>query len=243
MSIATNSAAEGDPARLSVIVPVYRDLAALERLLPLLAPDAVDGSGVDEVIVAAADTEAPALRRVVGDRARVVETSAGRGLQLNAGAAKATGGILWFVHARATPVPQSADSIRQHIAAGQDGGWFRFRFEGVSGAGARRLEALIDWRARRGIAYGDQGLFFRRDRFLEWGGFEDVPLFEEVRLVRCAKRDGRFSELLLTIGVDPRRWQEQGWIRRTLKNRALALAHAAGVDPHRPARWCLDGQL
>jgi hypothetical protein len=38
------------------------------------------------------------------------------------------------------------------------------------------------------------------------------------------------------IGVSPRRWERDGWIRRTVGNRLLALGHALGIPPHRLAR-------
>ncbi len=235
---APNQDTEKTRVSVSIVVPVYRDTQALDRLLSALtAADGLTASGIHEVIVAAANTDRNELDAAIRGRATVVETAPGRGTQLNAGAKSATGAVLWFLHADATPPTNAVAMIRAHIGQGHDGGWFRFRFEGVHGRGATRLARLINWRARRGVAYGDQGLFFRRDRFAAWGGFEAVPLFEEVRLVRTAKAAGRFTELPCEIGVDPRRWRTTGWVRRTLMNRALALGHAAGLDPHRLAGW------
>ncbi|MEM1439446.1 MAG: glycosyltransferase [Pseudomonadota bacterium] len=230
---ATPETSGGDALRLSVIVPVYRDTDALTRLLDVLSGD----SGIDECLVAAAKTERTALESVIAGRARLIDSDPGRGRQLNAGAAAATGALLWFLHADATPPSGASSAIKDHIRAGNDGGWFRFRFEGVESRGAKRLANLINWRAQRGIAYGDQGLFFTREAFEHWGGYEPVPLFEEVRLVRTAKAEGHFTALPLEIGVDPRKWNETGWVRRTLTNRALALSHAAGISPDRLARW------
>lgn len=227
-----------DTPSVSVVIPVYRDVDALRRLMPLL--DTADAQGparIKERIVVVADTDRGAIEEAVGGRAMILESAAGRGLQLNTGARAATGDVLWFLHADATPPGKATEAILQHMSEGHDGGWFRFRFEGVRNRGARPLAALINWRARRGVAYGDQALFFRRSAFFEWGEFDEVPLFEEVRLVRTAKARGRFAELDWEVGVDPRRWQETGWVRRTLMNRALALGHAAGIDSNRLARW------
>ncbi|MEO0616446.1 MAG: TIGR04283 family arsenosugar biosynthesis glycosyltransferase [Pseudomonadota bacterium] len=233
MTATTKPSEPTEAQRLSVIIPVYRDTAALQRLLTLLSRD----PGIDECLVAAANTEQSELETAVAGRATIIRSEAGRGRQLNAGAASASGTLLWFLHADATPPADAASAIRGHIGAGNDGGWFQFRFEGVEGRSARRLAALINWRARRGVAYGDQGLFFTREAFERWGGFEPAPLFEEVRLVRAAKTEGAFTALPLEIGVDPRKWRETGWLRRTLVNRALALGHAAGISSERLARW------
>lgn len=225
------------PRRLSVVIPVYRDTEALQRLLDRLARD----PGIAECIVAAADSDDSRLASAVDGRTLIIRSGAGRGRQLNAGADAASGDVVWFLHADSTPPEHAAEAIDAHIAAGNDGGWFRFRFEGVETPGARRLARLINWRARRGVAYGDQGIFCTRQAFERWGGFEPVPLFEEVRLVRAAKAEGRFRELPIDIGVDPRKWNETGWVRRTLTNRALALGHAAGISPERLARWYRRG--
>ena len=79
-----------------------------------------------------------------------------------------------------------------------------------------------------GIPYGDQGIFVRRDAYLKCGGFTHQPLFEEVTLVRKLRARGRFRILAEPIGVSPRRWERDGWIRRSLANRRLALAYLCG---------------
>jgi hypothetical protein len=91
--------------------------------------------------------------------------------------------------------------------------------------------------ARIGEVYGDQGLFASRAAFERAGGFAEEPLFEEVPLVRALKRAGGFRVLDEPIVVSARRWQQDGFWRRTLENRLLALGHAAGLSPRRLARW------
>ena len=50
------------------------------------------------------------------------------------------------------------------------------------------------------------------------------------------RRQGRLRALDTPIGVSPRRWERDGWIRRTVENRLLALGFALGVNPARLAR-------
>ena len=119
---------------------------------------------------------------------------------------------------------------------GAVGGHFRFRFSGAPAWRKRLLAALINLRVRLGVPYGDQGLFATRAAYASAGGFPDVPLFEEVPLVRGLRRCGRFATLDLAIGVSERRWVHDGWIRRTFENRLLAIAYMAGVSPQRLAR-------
>ena len=61
-------------------------------------------------------------------------------------------------------------------------------------------------------------------------------MFEEVDLVRHLRRSGRLACLDRGLLVDPRRWQRDGWWRRSLRNRLLATGFMLGVPPSRLAR-------
>ena len=221
--------------QLAVIIPVYRDTAALVRLLGLLKTH----RGVDQIIVSAATVSPKDLGSLQRRFPRVdfVAGSAGRGVQLNRGRAATQATLLWFLHADASPPDDGARHIRAAAEMHAAGGYFQFQFDGVNSKGTSRLARLINWRARRGVPYGDQGLWFTAHAFDAAGGFEEQPLFEEVRLVKSVRRLGEFVELPQAIGVNPRRWRSTGWPRRPLLNRALALGHAAGISPERLARW------
>lgn len=231
-STAFVSRAEPGAPRLSVVIPVRHDDEALARLLDRLAalPDKAD-----EIIVAdgggSRDTAGIATR----GGATWLASPPGRGRQLHAGARQASGDVLWFLHADANPPPDAVATIRAAIGAGAVGGCFRFGFEGYDDRPRRLLAALVNLRARVGIPYGDQGLFARRDAYFAAGGFAAEPLFEEIPLVRGLRRAGGFVMLAPVLRVSPRRWERDGWLRRTLANRALALAHALGASPRRLA--------
>lgn len=223
------------PLRLAVVIPAYRETASVRRLLGLL--DAF--RGIDEIVISAAaiaPADLDSLQTLDRD-IRIVTGSAGRGEQLNRGRAATNADLLWFVHADATPPASGPAQIRESAANGARGGFFQFRFEGVESKAAARLARLINWRARRGIPYGDQGLWFDAQSFDSAGGYEPVPLFEEVSLIKKVRQSNAFVPMAASIGVDPKRWQQNGWIRRTLCNRALAIGHGFGVSPHRLARW------
>ncbi len=169
--------------------------------------------------------------------AELLEAPRNRGAQLDIGARHATGEILWFLHADAQPDPAAMDAIESAIRRGAESGCFQFRFGGPGRAVKLVLERLIALRIRLGgIAYGDQGLFVLREVYASAGGFSHDPLFEEVRLVRALRRRGTFRALALPLRVSPRRWERDGWIRRTVHNRWLALGHALGFRPQSLAR-------
>lgn len=225
--------------RLTAIVPVLRDDAALEGLLAALRrldrpPERLivaDGAGSDET--------ASLCRRY---SAHWLPCAGGRGPQLGAGVAGsrepgAVAEVLWFLHADSRPDPRAGSAIRLAAARGAVGGYFRFRFGGPRSGMKAFLERSIALRCRIGMVYGDQGIFVTRAAYEAGPGFAAQPLFEEVPLVRFLKRTGGFVRLDLPITVDPRRWERDGYLRRTLHNRVLALGHLLGVPPPRLAQW------
>lgn len=220
------------PSRVSVVIPVVGDLEALGHLLPALrgAPEPAD----EIVVVDGGDSDA--CRRLVERHGGIyLTTRAGRGYQLHAGALRARGDCLWFLHADATPPESGAAAIRRQ-GADCVGGFFRFRFTGKPTWYKQLIAWATNCRARIGVPYGDQGIFVRREAYARAGGFADLPLFEEVALVRALRRAGRLCALDEPIGVSPRRWERDGWLRRTLENRLLALGFMLGVPPDRLAQ-------
>ncbi len=227
---------------LAVIVPTLRDDGSLAELLPALRrlaapPEQVivaDGAGSE-------DTAALCQRHGV----RWLPSPAGRGLQLNAGVSAALAGsvpgaaaeVLWFLHADSRPHARAAGAVRAAVRQGAAGGYFRFRFGGPAGAVKGLLERCIALRCRFGMVYGDQGIFASREAYEAGPGFAAQPLFEEVPLVRHLRHTGRFVALDLPITVDPRRWERDGYLRRTLRNRVLALGHFVRVPPVRLSHW------
>jgi len=217
------SAASG----IAVVIPVLGDAAELDALLAQLA-----AQGPEQVIVVSGRAD-PAVAAVCARHAcGYAETAANRGAQLDAGARRATAPVLWFVHADAEVPRDALAVIVAAVREGAESGCFRFAFQGPPTWYKRLLAELVALRIRcGGMVYGDQGIFARRDVYLELGGFPAWPLFEEVQLVRRLRARGTFRVLPRALAVATRRWERDGWLRRTLHNRWLALRFALGGRP------------
>lgn len=216
---------------VSVIIPVLRDAAHLARLLQRL-PDRARC----EVVVANGDAGDPAIGDLRRRRDVVwVDSEPGRGRQMNAGAARAGGAWLLFLHADALPDAGWLDEIGRAAAAGAVGGCFRLRIDARRWQ-ARAIEAGVRWRARwLGIVYGDQGVFVRRGLFRQLGGYRPMPVMEDADLVRRMRSRGRFWRSPLAVTVSARRWERDGWWRRTAANLRILALHLAGRSPDRLA--------
>lgn len=230
---ATTAASDAGLPMVSVVIPVIGDNEMLARLLARLRGLPVPP---DEIVIVDGGSSAGCRSLARRFRCVYVGTRAGRGHQLHAGALRASGDVLWFLHADAEPPEDGVTLIRARHLSGAAGGFFTFRFAGEATWYKRVLARMINWRTRFGTPYGDQGLFASRATYDAVGGFADTPLFEEVPLVRALRRRGTFTRVAAHIGVSPRRWERDGWLWRSAGNRLLALAYMAGVPPRRLAR-------
>ena len=214
---------------VTVIVPVYRDAEALARTLA-----ATELTGADVIVSSTSDDGSLSTLRLARPDIVWIEAPRGRARQMNAGAAAARGDWLVFLHAD-TRLPSGW--TRAIDAADRDprvnAGCFRFALDSRSPM-ARVIEFGVRARvALMALPYGDQAIFVRRDAFDALHGYADLPIMEDVDLVRRLRRRGRLFRSALPAVTSARRWERGGWIRRTALHLALILLYFCGVPPAR----------
>jgi rSAM/selenodomain-associated transferase 2 len=219
---------------LSIIVPVLNEEAGITAALEALADlrrfghevIVVDGGSNDRTVE---------LARLLADL--VVTAPRGRASQMNAGAARASGDTLVFLHAD-TRLPQSADCtvVDGLRRSGRVWGRFDVTIDG-SHPMLRLVAAMMNLRSRAtGIATGDQAIFVTRVAFAECGRYPDIPLMEDIALSRRLKRTGRPLCLTARVTTSGRRWEQRGVFRTILLMWRLRLAYFLGAEPHVLAR-------
>ena len=215
------------PIRFSVIVPTLDEEDdvgfCLTRARRAVGPDAelivVDGGSSDST------------RTIAREHARVIPSPPGRGVQLSAGARAATGAILVFLHADTWLEPGAAAAMEDALGRG-GGGCFRLGFRDHPSLRYRALAAAINVRTRLfRTATGDQAIFATREAYGRSGGFEPIPVFEDVRLVRALRRIGPFRVAPARVLTSARRWEREGFARTILLHLFLRLRHQLGGDP------------
>jgi rSAM/selenodomain-associated transferase 2 len=218
--------------RLSVVIPAFQAAGELPRALEALEAGRRSGL-VAEVVVADGGSSDPTPDLAEAAGARLVAAPRGRGSQLAAGAAAASGEWLLFLHADTALEPGWEEGARAFMAAaGSEGraAVFRFAVDDPEPA-ARRLEAVVAWRCRvLGLPYGDQGLLLHRDLYRRVGGFRPLPLMEDVDIVR--RIGSRRLELLEAAArTSAARYRRAGYLRRSLRNLACLGLYFLGVPP------------
>ncbi len=214
-------------SRVSVIIPALNEAGQITDAIV----SAKQGVPHEIIVADGASADATgALAREAG--ATVLHSQSGRARQMNAGAARATGNVLLFLHAD-TRLPQGyavavTRTLHQpRVAAGA----FRFRI-GAEFPGRRLVERATNLRSRwLGMPYGDQALFLRRSLFEEMGGFSDLPIMEDYEFVRRLRRHGRVAIADAEAVTSGRRWLRLGAFRTTLINSIALGGYHLGVSP------------
>ena len=213
----------------SVIIPVYRDAAALERTLA-----GTDFSAAELIVSATREDSSLAELRASRKDIVWVDAPRGRAFQMNAGAAFARGDWLVFLHADTRLPAGWSESIEEasrdpQVAAG----CFRFALDSESAA-ARVIELGVRIRvAVLGLPYGDQAIFVRRAVFEAMGGYAHLPIMEDVDLVQRLRRRGRLFRSSRPAITSSRRWERDGWIGRSARHLLLIVLYFSGVSPER----------
>lgn len=216
---------------VAIVVPALNAAPTIAATLrSVLAPDhrrpaeilVVDGGSNDATC---------SIAELAG--ARVVAAPRGRGAQLAAGVAAVRSPWLLLLHADTRLDAGWQESVCRHAAGGPGrAGYFRFALDSDDRR-ARSVERAVRWRCRAfALPYGDQGLLIHRDLLAEIGGIRPLPLMEDVDLVRRLGRR-RLVPLCATAITSARRWEQDGWRRRSVRNLLCLSLFFAGVPP----RW------
>ncbi|HKD66476.1 MAG TPA: TIGR04283 family arsenosugar biosynthesis glycosyltransferase [Candidatus Binataceae bacterium] len=226
-----------DSARLSIIVPMLNEhasIAATLRALRAGAPCAeiiaVDGGSDD-----GSQDAARSLCDVL------IQAPRGRAGQLNAGAARARGELLAFVHADTVVPATFADDIEAAMRnPAVVGGRFDVALD-APGVAYRLIGLLISLRSRFSrTGTGDQAIFVRRSVFQRLGGFPPIEICEDLDFTRRLKRAGTMACLRSRVVTSARRWQRAGLVRTVGRMWAIRLSYLAGVSPARLRQWYAD---
>jgi rSAM/selenodomain-associated transferase 2 len=224
----------GEAPRLSIIMPVLDEGERIEAALAALSP--LRDRGVEIVVVdgGSADATLEKARRAADI---VLVAARGRASQMNAGAERASGDVLLFLHCD-TRLPPNADGLILDALEASGRRWGRFDVE-LSGEPFLLpiVAFMMNWRSRlTGIATGDQAIFTRREAFAKAGTYPDIALMEDIAISKALKRISPPVVIKTQAIASGRRFEAGGVWRLILLMWGLRLAFWAGADPDALAR-------
>ena len=223
--------------KFSIIIPVFHEGERINEAIEYLNPL---HSGQDiEIIVVDGTEEKDTLKVIQNNHIIKISTEKGRAKQMNVGASVANGEILIFLHAD-TELPmhafqriQSLIERKEYVGGAFDLGIksdkFIFKVIGTLSSLRSRLNR---------IPFGDQAIFIRREYFNQIGGYKEIPLMEDVELMRRIKKsDSKIWIFHDRVMTSPRRWEKEGVIYCTLRNWTLQTLYFLGISPHKLANF------
>jgi glycosyltransferase involved in cell wall biosynthesis len=252
--------------KFSVILPVLNEAAIINSMMDHL--EALVGSDQCEIIVVDGSPDGSTIKAITRRGIYCVKSPQGRARQMNAGAAAAKGELLIFLHAD-TRLPRNAldlinqimtqqimtqqtmaqqamtqQTITQQTMAQQAlvGGAFDLRI-GSERPMLKIISRIASLRSRlTRIPYGDQAIFIRRDYFNQIGRYPEIPLMEDVALMRRIKKaGGRIGFIPEPVITSARRWEKEGILYVTARNWVLLSAYFLGVSPEKLAKYYSGG--
>ncbi len=222
---------------ISIILPVLHETRRIEEAIARLRDQ--DPRNEMEIIVVDGDADGTTIKAIRDEKVLKLTSKQGRAFQMNRGAAFARGDILLFLHAdtllpfRAPELVRAAMDDTRFVAGAFDLGF------NTEHRVFRVTELYVSLRTRlTRVPFGDQAIFMRRDYFEKIGGYREIPLMEDVELMkRIRERGDKIMIIPEKVRTSPRRYEQEGIIYCTLRNWVVQALYARGVSAERLGKW------
>ena len=223
--------------KISVIIPVLHEREKINEILDSIKSIAADVPY--EMIVVDGDASGDTIAHISDSSVITLTTPRGRALQMNAGAAKACGDILLFLHAD-TLLPQKAfpKIITALSNSSFIGGAFDLKIQNHRWI-FRIIGRAASWKHRlTRVPYGDQAIFMLRRYFENIGGYAGIALMEDVELMRRVKRQGgRIIVLPDAVTTSSRKWETDGVFYTIMRNWIIQVLYLFGMPARRLIKY------
>ena len=215
--------------KISIIIPVLNEEATIGGLLGHLIKNSTSQNLAEIIVVdgGSSDKTLNIVEKILSGRAESrpykkslstpleeteivsVNSLKGRAKQMNTGAQKATGNILYFLHADSFPPKDFDKLIISEVRKGNPAGCFKMKFD--HSHWWLKLASWLtkfSWRACRG---GDQSQFITKDLFKELGGFDEkFTIYEDNDLINKLYARNQFVVIQEWITTSARRYEDNG---------------------------------
>ncbi|MBJ6369658.1 TIGR04283 family arsenosugar biosynthesis glycosyltransferase [Snuella sedimenti] len=169
--------------QLSIIIPILNEANTIGKLLDYLKKNAASQKHIADIIVVdGGSTDGSQNIVSTFPNVTLIPSEKGRAKQMNLGAIKVSGNILYFLHADSLPPKHFDSHIINEVKKENEAGCFKMKFD--SAHWWLKLAGWLTqfpWRACRG---GDQSQFITKTLFNSIGGYnENYTIYEDNDLI------------------------------------------------------------
>lgn len=220
--------------KFSIIIPVFRETAVINDLLNNIFKQF--NRKEFEIIVVDGENNGNTINKISieSDKIKKVMSEKNRAKQMNAGVSVSEGEVLIFLHADCLLPKDALKQIKGFLAVDPQivAGAFDLKIDSDKFI-FKIISKLSSARSRiTKIPYGDQAIFITKEFFYRIGGYKEIPIMEDVDLMRRIKRNkGKIHIFSTYVNASPRRWGKEGILYYTFKNWIITTLYFLGVSP------------
>jgi len=241
--------------KISIIIPIFNEAETIVKLLETLLARVkysqheillIDGGSFDKTVEIVTNFIAKFYNQQNFSQKRCIDSlfentrstveiqlfssEKGRAKQMNFGAQKATGAILYFLHADTFPPKHFDEFILQKINAGHQAGCFRMKFDYL-----HPVLIVSQFFTRFNVNWcrgGDQSLFVMKSLFHELDGYnENYPIYEDCEFIHRLYEENEFTVIPKSVVTSARKYREQGTWKLQYHFAVIHIKKSKGASP------------
>ena len=200
--------------QVTVVIPTYNSEKTIENTLNSIC------KYFNKIIIVDADSCDLTIQMSKKYNIKIIKSLKGRGPQLILGAEHASTDWIFFLHSDTIIKKNNIIDINQFITNtlnNNKAASFKIKFN-TNNIWSNLLSKLVNIRSKYlKLPYGDQGLLISRNFYKNIGGYKNIPIMEDVEIIRTI--GFRNIKILNSyIITDAARFENQGWIYRPMIN-------------------------
>lgn len=215
--------------QISIIIPTLNEVTRIAPLLTYLQENS-SAKNIREILVVDGGSTDDTLEMASDFGAITFSSKKGRAKQMNLGARKAEGKILYFLHADTLPPPNFDTHILNAVYKGHEAGCFRMKFDT-----SNWFLSFFSWCSRINLKIcrgGDQSLFTTKRLFRKAKGFdENYVIYEDTEFIGRLYQKSNFKVLPQRVVTSARKYRRKGTVKLQYHFGVIHLKNILGAGP------------